>query len=365
MLGRLAFGGRRRQRIWGIGVICLVSAIGIALGLQGWNSRGMNFDHLNFIEGAHDLLSTGALPDRGDVSSYGSFATPGTAWLMIPGMLLFADPRLFEIVGSAFLFVGTLLGLFLLARMCFGVWCASLAVLLYGLSRNGLFYAGSLWSIGHPVFYVWMVYFCIRWVLRNDSNYLAAAIVTWAVGMYVDMVIAPALFILPAVWLFYRPPVRIRPMLIAGVLVLAVWYPYVQFQMSRDFADLRSMVLRQRIWPDNYKNSWCVPTLVLQRWKDTFGAPNGGMHPTAHVTADTMSQTEVHRNLVQTIGEWFALAFETLPSNFEQMTVVAAAGMPLLVLVLISLAIMSLLPLAGRGAFLDRQPVWRSCSECC
>jgi hypothetical protein len=138
--------------IWGIALVCLVSAIGISLGLQGWNSQGLNFDISNFIEGAHDLLSRGTLPDRGDVSSYGSFSTPGTAWLMLPGMLLFADPRLFELVGSASLYFGTLRGLFLLARMCFGVWCASLSVLLYGLSRSALFYAGSLWPIGHPFF---------------------------------------------------------------------------------------------------------------------------------------------------------------------------------------------------------------------
>src|SRR5688572_7372999 len=176
-----------RQLIWGIGVVCLVSAIGISLGLQGWNSRGLNFDLINFIEGAHDLLSKGTLPDRGDVSSYGSFSTPGTAWLMLPGVLVFADPRLFELVGSASLYFGTLLGLFLLARMCFGVWCASLSVLLYGLSKIALFYAGSLWSIGHPFFYVWMVYLCIQWIRRENSSYLAAAVIMLSLGMYVDL----------------------------------------------------------------------------------------------------------------------------------------------------------------------------------
>jgi hypothetical protein len=255
MLKRLAFGARRLQFIWGIGAVCLVSTIGITLGLQGWNSRGINFDHVNYIDGADNLLSTGTLPDRGDVSSYGSFATPGTAWLMVPGMLVFSDPRLFEVVGSVSLYLGTLFGLFILARMCFGVYCASLSVLLYGLSRSGLFYAESLWSIGHPFFYVWMVYFCIQWVRREDANYLAAAVVTWSMGMYVDMVIAPALFILPTMWLFYGPSLRVRPLLIAAAIVLAIWYPYLKFQVSRDFVDLRSMVFRQRIWPANYKDT--------------------------------------------------------------------------------------------------------------
>jgi hypothetical protein len=351
-----------RQWKWGIGVVCLVSAVGIALGLQGWNSRGVTFDHLNFIEGAHDLLSAGILPDRGDVSSYGAFATPGTAWLMLPGMLVFADPRLFEVVGSASLYFGTLLGLFLLARMCFGVWCASLSILLYGLSRSALFYAGSLWSIGHPFFYVWMVYLCIQWVRRENSSYLAAAVITFSVGMYVDMVIAPALFILPTFWLIFRAPVRMRPLLVATVVVVATWYPYIKFQASRDFADLRSMVFRQRISPANYKASWCIPSLALKRWNDQ-GSSNSERHLISHVSGDRTTPTaEVagqHRKLLQTAGSRLALLAEGLRSNFEQMSFSPAAGVPLTVLVLISLAIVSLLPFAAAADFMHRQRFWR------
>jgi hypothetical protein len=350
-----------RQLIWGIGVVCLVSAIGISLGLQGWNSRGLNFDHINFIEGAHDLLSRGTLPDRGDVSSYGAFSTPGTAWLMLPGMLVFADPRLFELVGSASLYFGTLLGLFLLARMCFGVWCASLSVLLYGLSKIALFYAGSLWSIGHPFFYVWMLYLCIQWIRQENSSYLAAAVIMLSLGMYVDLVIAPALFILPVFWLFVRAPVRMRPLLLATVIVVATWYPYIEFQVSRDFADLRSMVFRESISPANYTASWCMPNLALKRWNDQ-GASNSERHLTSHVGGDTTSPTtEVgqHRKLLQAAGSRLALLTQGLRSNFEQMTFSSAVGVPLTILVLISLAIVSLLPFAAAADFMHRQRFWR------
>jgi hypothetical protein len=350
-----------RQLIWGIGVVCLVSAIGISLGLQGWNSRGLNFDHINFIEGAHDLLSRGTLPDRGDVSSYGAFSTPGTAWLMLPGMLVFADPRLFELVGSASLYFGTLLGLFLLARMCFGVWCASLSVLLYGLSKIALFYAGSLWSIGHPFFYVWMLYLCIQWIRQENSSYLAAAVIMLSLGMYVDLVIAPALFILPVFWLFFRAPVRMRPLLLATVIIVATWYPYIEFQVSRDFADLRSMVFRESISPANYTASWCMPNLALKRWNDQ-GASNSERHLTSHVGGDTTSPTtEVgqHRKLLQAAGSRLALLTQGLRSNFEQMTFSSAVGVPLTILVLISLAIVSLLPFAAAADFMHRQRFWR------
>jgi hypothetical protein len=352
-----------RQFLWGLGVVFTVSAIGIALGLQGWNSRGVNFDHLNFIEGAHDLLSTGTLPDRGDVSSYGAFATPGTAWLMLPGMLVFADPRLFEVIGSASLYFGTLLGLFLLARMCFGVWCASLSVLLYGLSRSALFYAGSLWSIGHPFFYVWMVYLCIQWIQRENSSYLAAAVVILSLGMYVDPVIAPALFILPVFWLFFRAPVRMRPLLLATVIVVATWYPYIEFQMSRDFADLRSMIFRERISPADYKGSWCMPSLALKRLNDQ-DTSNPEKHLISHVNGDTTTPTTgvgQHRKLLQAAGSRLALLTEGLRSNFGQMTFSSAAGGLLAALVLISLTIVSLLPVAAAADFTHRQRFWEYC----
>jgi hypothetical protein len=40
------------------------------------------------------------------------------------------------------------------------------------------------------------------------------------------------------------------------------------------------------------------------------------------------------------------------------MTSISTTSVPLLILVLISLAIMSLLPFAGAAAFIDRQPFW-------
>ena len=200
----------------GFGAVLLIAAMTIVLAFQGWNSRLMNFDHINFIDGADRLRADGTLPDRGDVSSYWAFNTPGPAWLMLPGMFVFHDPRLYEAVGSAALYVGTLWGLFLLARMCFGVGCAYLSVLLYGLSRNALFYAGSLWSIGHPFFFIWMIYFCVLWIRRNDSAYLAAALVMWGIGMYVDMVLAPAVLGVPVIWLFYRPRVSVVPLILGA-----------------------------------------------------------------------------------------------------------------------------------------------------
>ena len=331
-----ALGNGDQQRVYGLTAVALVTVVGVTLAFQGWNSRLMNFDYVNFMDGADRLLSEGMLPDRGDVSSYWAFAPPGAAWLMAPGMLVFSDPRLFEAFGSVTLYAGTLLGVFLLARACFGLRCALLAVLLYGLSRNGLFYAGSLYPIGHPFFYVWMIYFSLQWWQRNNPWYLAAAVIAWSLGMYVDMVLAPAVFAIAAIWLVYRPTIRLAPILLAAVVTGAVWYPYLRFENTRSYSDLRSLVGRQAALPVNYKSSWCMPTLVVQK----LGEP--GVVLTAESVPATSQGDTTQPSLFRTWSASMAARVRVLSAtfregltfNFDQMT-----WTPRLAILLLSLGI--------------------------
>jgi hypothetical protein len=167
---------------------------------------------------------------------------------------------------SALLHFLTLLGVFLLGRKYFGTWCGCLAVVLYGLSAQGLSWAGSLWAIGSPDMFVWLVYLASEWVTRRDGRFLAAAVVAWALGMYVDLALAPAIAVVPAIWLVYRPPVTLKPLLVAAAALLIIWFPYLRFEAERDFADLRSQFLLYSIVPSNASQSWCNPTRELKAW---------------------------------------------------------------------------------------------------
>jgi 4-amino-4-deoxy-L-arabinose transferase-like glycosyltransferase len=262
--------------IYGFGLVVAVWAAGVALTTQGWRGRVPAFDLLTYIHSAHALLSNGALPEHGDVGSYGSFKPAGTAWLMVPSTLMLGDPRLSEYIGTAVLHLATIAGLFLLARKYFGARCAALAVIVYGLSEIGLFMAGSLWPNGRPDFFVWLVYLASEWVTRRDGRYLAGAFAVWGVGMQVDMALSPALFILPVLWLVYRPSVRVRPLLAAAVLVVVVWAPYLRFEIARDFVDVRSQLFFQSIVPPNFRDAWCDTTLTVRRLTDTAGATREG-----------------------------------------------------------------------------------------
>jgi hypothetical protein len=279
----------RCQTVYGVIVVIIVSFVATLLTTQGWRSRIPAPDLVTVIRAVHALVSTGALPEHSDIGSYGSFNTPGPAWLMLPSTLLFHDPRLSEYVGAAFLHFLTLLGVFLLGRKYFGTWCGCLAVVLYGLSAQGLWWAGSLWTFGSPDMFILLAYLASEWVTRRDGRFLAAAVGAYALGMYVDLALAPAIAMLPVIWLVYRPPVTIKPLLAAAAVLLIIWFPYLRFEAGRNFADLRSQFLLENILPSNVSRSWCDPTRKLKAWPENARAtalsaqaatPTG--HPVAH-----------------------------------------------------------------------------------
>jgi hypothetical protein len=259
----------RFQRAPGKATACvlLLAALGVVLILQGWKSRIPRFDIVMGIEATQDLIDHGVFPDKGILTSFGSYTPPGFTWLLLPGLVVFQDPRLFEYVGSVGLFVGTLFGVFFLARRYFGFQAALLAVALYGFSELGLL-AGSTLFLTRTTrcFYVWMIYCIGRWVDDDNPHFLAGAILVWAAGMYVFMEMAPAILVVPAIWLLNRPSVRLAPLAVAALLAGALWYPYLRFEAGRNFVDVRSQVLRESIRPLDFSTPWCDPALVPATW---------------------------------------------------------------------------------------------------
>jgi hypothetical protein len=251
--GRHAFAGA-------VLVVVLTGTAGVSLAFQGWRSRIPEAqDWLLDLDSARALITMGQVPNRGTVTSYGSYAPPGTAWLFAPGVAVFSDPRLMQGPGAVILYLGTLIGIVVLAQAHFGARGAALAAAMYALSQPGLILAGMLTPKGQPFFYVWMVYWICQWVARREPRYLAAAASTWAVGAWVFLVIAPAILVVPALWFVYRPPVGIRWPLAAAAVILLVWFPYLRFEWGRGFADIRSQVFHQTLESSLSANVWCEP----------------------------------------------------------------------------------------------------------
>jgi hypothetical protein len=269
-------------------------------------------------------------------------------------MLLFDDLRLFESIGSVAVFVAALAGVYLLARNYFGVPCAVLSVAIYGLSEFGLQVAGSLFA-RYPIqtFYIWMVYWTVQWVIQRRAGYLAAAVVTWAAGMYIYMEIAPAVLILPVVWLFYRPPIKLQSLLVGGLLAFAIWYPYLKFESARNFVDLRSQVLRQGLLPVSYKEVWCDPRLVLRNLEEMTNTTHSASEETSG-TKESAWVEALQRGPIWTRGQVVVAGFM---SNFEHAAKVPGINILLALLLLASLFVFGLSGV-HTALMVDDRPFW-------
>jgi 4-amino-4-deoxy-L-arabinose transferase-like glycosyltransferase len=348
-IGRALAIVRKRPLQYGIAFVLLVTSVSLVLSAQGWKSRMLAFDLLTYMYSAHEFLDSGALPQHGDTGSYGSYKPPGTAWLMMPGTVLLGDPRAAAYVGTGLLHFATLLGIFLLAWRCFGVWPAFLAVFLYGLSKHGLFLAGSLWPNGRPDFYVWFVLLTSLWAMRRDARYLAAAVTVWGLGMHVDMALAPALFILPVVWLSYRPPVRPLPLLIGGVIVLTVWSPYLRFEATRGFADMKSQLFLRYMLPQQYRQSWCDTSLTLTTWREPAG-------PTKHAASVTQGSSPDGSAGPIGLVSRLRMVKEKVLSNFTTAVPISGVNVLLLVLVLGTVLLCTVPGTAREGPAVGERP---------
>jgi dolichyl-phosphate-mannose-protein mannosyltransferase len=343
---------RHWELAWGIALVLFVAAPGVLLTTQGWRSRSPAHDLVPHIINVRNLVTTGKIPIHGDTGSYGSYKPPGTAWLMLPSTLLFSDPRLSEYVGAALLHLATLAGIFLLAYNFFGFWCACLAVVIYGLSSTGILLAASLWPNGRPDFFIWTVYFASQWVIRKDAKYLAIAGTIWGIGMNVDMAILPAIFILPALWLVYRPPIDFKPLIIAIGIVLFVWSPYLRFETGRGFADIRSQVLQQNIVPAIYRQIWCDPSIRLRELGSTSDAIPlvSSQPPQSYQAPNLMSAAVMLTN--QITGKFLY--------NFQGATPFPEMGMAFLVIVLSSFILLSVTGYRPEtDGILSPKPFWK------
>ena len=228
-------------------VMLIAAAVGLTIALQGWRSRGPDSDVTAALVRAVGVVARGAIPPHGTLTDLGSYFPAGTTYLLVPGVVLFSDPRIIELSATGGLYLLTLLGMFLLAHRLFDVRVAVAAVVLYAVSQQALTLAGWLWPRGHPVFYVWIAWCCERWVSQRSRSAPALAIGLWLFGMYVYFELAPAILMVLATRIAFRPPISKAGLVSVAAIGAVLWMPYLRFEATRGFADVQSQLLMRSL----------------------------------------------------------------------------------------------------------------------
>jgi hypothetical protein len=233
-----------RSLLFDIVILLLITAASSAVAYHNvlFASPFDNPDIRAHQQNALEWIRNGTVPYRGQGTSYSGVGTPGTTFLMLPGVILFLDWRLQEIPGAVLLHAGTLLFLYFIVRGVLGRGTALAVVSIAGFSPLT---GPTLWPNGHPFFVVGMLYFLIRWARDGKRWGLAAALLMMAVGVYVYPTIAPAMIAIPIIWLLYRPPISGKVLAAALGLAVLVWAPFLYYEVGRDFSDITSMVMRK------------------------------------------------------------------------------------------------------------------------
>jgi hypothetical protein len=90
------------------------------------------------------------------------------------------------------------------------------------------------------------------------------------------MEMAPAILVIPALWLARRPSVRLAPLIVTGVAAVIIWFSYLQFESRRGFADVMSQIRRERI-NAVFEQSWCDPMLIPAEWRRDQSATHASL----------------------------------------------------------------------------------------
>jgi hypothetical protein len=246
----------------------------VILSWQGWRQQervpASGADLVTSAQAAWDLLHHGTIPSIGAVSSTLGRIPPGSAWLLLPGVALSNDRRLYELPSTALLHLLTVTGIIVLGKLLISEACGWLAASLYAYSWTAMFFSALLWPRGHPAFVVWVVICCVVALRKSQPSALALAAVIYAAGMYVAPEILPLGIALPLTVAWNRRTFSWRWAVPAVASCLMIWAPYLHTQIREHFVDVRYLAGAPPVTTQQASPAWCESPQVVY---DIVGRP--------------------------------------------------------------------------------------------
>jgi hypothetical protein len=191
---------------------------------------------------------------------------------------LSADP----VVGVAFLNLLNLVAVYLTYRLgndMFGPSVGVVAAALYAVFPAVVLSGKALWNPGFVPFFA-MLFWWALWRFLMGSRPWLLALVLFLLGVLLNIHMSGAIFalLLPLALLLYRPPLRPGPLVVGILGGVALYLPYLLFELRQGFPDLFRAISwagknpSMPFWSIAWRGFW-VPFLLPERWAEAL--PHG------------------------------------------------------------------------------------------
>jgi 4-amino-4-deoxy-L-arabinose transferase-like glycosyltransferase len=224
-------------------LILAILVIVIIVQLSYVPSYNVKFDQSQVLYLARDLAVKGDFPVHGILNSRRAYNPPFFVWLYLLPQILHCDPSLVLILPALVLHVVAIYLLYLLGLRYFNLKVGLAAAVLYAFSTRGLYFGHASWAqaLLSP-FYVLMTFFLYEWLLKGKAWYLTVLVplAAWITGIHWGGALTlGVLFFIP---FLFRPRFQGCQIVAGGLIALALWMPYLNFEKDRAFADIRAII---------------------------------------------------------------------------------------------------------------------------
>lgn len=208
------------------------------------NRYSLDLDQTILFRALDQDLLWDTIPMRGNLNSMGSYNPPMHAWIYWPlNLAVPNNPALVcMLTGLFFYTIAHALISYVTARY-YDRLMALIVAVLFGFVGQAAYYATASWAQGLlPAMYAIFFSLAISWVSSRKSIYLILLIIltTFTAGLHLSAVLM--LPLLGVLFLVYRIKISIKSLVVAGIVVLGIWFPYLYFQIQRDFYDVFNLI---------------------------------------------------------------------------------------------------------------------------
>lgn len=224
----------------------LLLLISAAVKLYAARLMAWEADYVPLIARGQAWLDGGPFPVVGTLSSVAAYNMPFLAWMQLPALMLTRDVRVVLVATQlAFNLISTW-AIFRLGRRIFDARAGLAAAIVFAFSDVGISSAYTAWAqLLLPGFFALVSYSLFSWLAEGRAWQLALCLILATCAFMTHFSAVLLYGILLALWLVLRPRVDRRG-LISGCLLSALMLaPYLAFEASRDFADVRAFLTRR------------------------------------------------------------------------------------------------------------------------